>query len=59
MLLLSMLVEVVGSAEDEEVHYFLETLLVVHPLFEGGSSDWGSNQSSHQSTMMRVSRESN
>ena len=36
MLILSMLVEVVGSAEDKEDHSFLETLLVVHPLLGVG-----------------------
>ena len=36
MLILSVLVEVVGGAEDKEDHSFLETLLVVHPLLGMG-----------------------
>ena len=36
MLILSVLVHVVGSAEDKEDHSFLETLLVVHPLLGMG-----------------------
>ena len=35
-LILSILVEVVGSTEDKEDHSFLETLLVVHPLLGMG-----------------------
>ena len=59
MLILSVLVEVVGGTEDKEDHGFIEKLLVVYPLLRGGSSDWGSHQSSQQLTMMTVSRESN
>ena len=35
-LVLSILVEVVGGAEDKEDHGFLETCLVVHPLLGVG-----------------------
>ena len=58
-LILSVLIKVVGSAEDKKDHDFLETLLVVHPPLGGGSSDWGSDQSCQQLTMMRASRERN
>ena len=58
-LILSVLVEVVDDAGNKEDHNFLETLLVVQPLLGGESSHWQSNQSSQQSTMMRVSRENN
>ena len=43
MLIITMLVEVVGSTEDKEDQGFLETFLVFHPLLGGGSSNWGSD----------------
>ena len=58
-LILSKLVKVVGSTEDKEGHSFMETLLVVHPLFGGGSCNQESDESSQQSTMMTVSGEGN
>ena len=58
MLILSTLVKVVGGTKDKEDHNFLETLMVVHPLL-GLLLHWGSEQSSQQSTMMRMSGERN
>ena len=55
----SMLVEVVNDVDNKKNHDFLETLLVAHPVLGGQSSNWGSDQSSQQLTVTRVSRESN
>ena len=56
----SMLVEVVDNVDDMKNHNFLETTLVAQPLLGVGVLiGEASNQSSQQSTMMRVSREIN